>query len=180
MAGFTSMKNKSHNIKNKILALRKGFNKKNKKNMDISVFGSEPPTHPPNMDKTKKKTCCFLGFLAHLEQKNLWSFFTLQPTTATHWSHQLPPPITATNYWCTPLPTPTTAIYHGEWCSGGCLWLVASVVVGSGGCQRWWVGGVGWQWWVMAATVVLGCNSRCGHRVLLDSVPGLTHPHPPP
>ena len=24
--------------------------------------------------------------------------------------------------------------------------------------------------------MVLGCDSRCGHRVLLDSVPGLTHP----
>ena len=24
--------------------------------------------------------------------------------------------------------------------------------------------------------VVLGCDSRCGHRVLLDSVPGLTPP----
>ena len=136
---------------------------------------NHPPT--PQVWKKQKKTCCFLGFLAHLEQKIFFkSFFTLQPTTATHWSHQLPPPITTTNYWCTPLPTPTTATHHGEWCSGRCLWLVASVVVGSGGCQRWWVGGVGWQWWVMVATVVLGCNSRCGHRVLLDSVSGLTHP----
>ena len=72
------------------------------------------------------------------------------------------------------------ATHHGEWCCCGCLWLVASVVVGSGGCQRWWIGGVGWQWWVMVATVVLGCDSRCRHRVLLDSVPGLTHPTPPP
>ena len=26
---------------------------------------------------------------------------------------------------------------------------------------------------VLVATVVLGCDSRCGHRVLLDSVSGL-------
>ena len=32
---------------------------------------------------------------------------------------------------------------------------------------------------VLVATVVLGCDSRCGHRVLLDSVPGLIHPTPP-
>ena len=52
------------------------------------------------------------------------------------------------------------------------------------------VGGIsgGWLWWVVAvgvradglvvlvATVVLGCNSRCWHKVLLDSVPSLTHP----
>ena len=54
------------------------------------------------------------------------------------------------------------------------------MVLGSGGCQRWWVCGVGWQGWVMVATVVLGCDSRCGHRVLLYSVPGLTQPPPPP
>ena len=52
------------------------FNKKNKKNMDLSIFGSDPPTHPPNMDKNKKRHC-FLGFLAHLEQKFFFTFFTI-------------------------------------------------------------------------------------------------------
>ena len=48
-----------------------------------------------------------------------------------------------------------------------------SVVVGSSGCQ-WLLAAVGvsggWQQWVVVY------NSRCGHRVLLDSVPGLTPP----
>ena len=52
-----------------IIQIREGL-KKTKKNMDISIFGSDPPTHPPNMDKNKKRHC-FLGFLAHLEQKKI-------------------------------------------------------------------------------------------------------------
>ena len=36
--------------------------------MDISIFGSEAPT--PQIWKKQKKICCFLGFLAHLEQNN--------------------------------------------------------------------------------------------------------------
>ena len=54
----------------KIKSLREGFNKKTKQNMDISIFGSDPPAHPPNMDKTKKDML-FFGFLAHLEQKKI-------------------------------------------------------------------------------------------------------------
>ena len=38
----------------RLIKIREGFNKK--KNMDISIFGSDPPpTHPPNMDKNKKE-----------------------------------------------------------------------------------------------------------------------------
>ena len=29
---------------------------------------------------------------------------------------------------------------------------------------------------VMGVAVVGGCDSRCRHRVLIESVPGLTHP----
>ena len=36
----------------------------------------------------------------------------------------------------------------------------------------------GWQCWVFMATIVLGNDSRWGHRVQLDSVPGLTNPPP--
>ena len=42
--------------------LREGFNKKTKKNMDISIFGSDPPIHPLNMDKTKKRHVVFWAF----------------------------------------------------------------------------------------------------------------------
>ena len=28
--------------------------------MDISIFGSDPPTHPPNMDKNKKRHVVFV------------------------------------------------------------------------------------------------------------------------
>ena len=61
------------------------------KNMDLSILWSEPPTHP-NMENNKK-TCCFFGFLAHLE-KNLKSFFTLPPTIAINCCHSSPPPTT--------------------------------------------------------------------------------------
>ena len=41
------------------------------------------------------------------------------------------------------------------------------------------VGSSGWCWLaVMGVAVVGGYNSRCRHRVLLESVPGLTHPPP--
>ena len=102
------------------------------KNVDLSTFASETPTHPPNVEK-QKKTCCFLGILAHMEQKKIWSFCTLKPTTATHWSHQLPPLITTTNYWRTPLPST----------------MVSSTVADAGG---------GWhQWWL----AVVGGSSQC-------------------
>ena len=39
-----------------------------------------------------------------------------------------------------------------------------------------WLVGVrgGWLWWVVLVAVVVGCDSRCGHRVLLDSVADLS------
>ena len=50
-----------------------------KKNMDISIFGSDPPIHPQNMDKNKKAHCVF-GFLAHLEPKTFGSFSPSHPS----------------------------------------------------------------------------------------------------
>ena len=35
---------------------------KRKKNVDLSIFGSDPPTHPPNMDKNKKDMLFFWAF----------------------------------------------------------------------------------------------------------------------
>ena len=52
------------------------------------------PTHPPpKCGKKQKKTCCFLGFLAHLEQKKIFEVFSpcnppLPPTGAINWRHQ--------------------------------------------------------------------------------------------
>ena len=63
------------------------------------------------------------------------------------------------------LPLPPTMV--GD-CSGGCWCLVASMVGGSSGCPKSAVvGSVGWQWWVLVAAVVVGCDNRCRHRVLL-------------
>ena len=49
----------------------------------------------------------------------------------------------------------------------------------TGGLLQWVseVGSSEWCWLaVMGVTVVGGCDSRCRHRVLLESVPGLTQP----
>ena len=41
------------------------------------------------------------------------------------------------------------------------------------------VGNSEWCWLaVMGVAVVGGCDSSCRHRVLLESMPGLTHPPP--
>ena len=49
------------------------------------------PTHPPNVEKKQKKTCCFGYFLAHLEPKKILMFLPchqLEPSTAvTHHRH---------------------------------------------------------------------------------------------
>ena len=49
-----------------------------------------------------------------------------------------------------------------------------SEVIGSSG----WLGGVGWQLWVLVAAVAVGWGSRCVYMVLLDTVPGLTYSPP--
>ena len=45
--------------------------------MDMSIFGSDPPTHPPNMDKTKKNML-FLGLFSSFGTKNFLKFFHLE------------------------------------------------------------------------------------------------------
>ena len=117
-----------------------------------------------------KKNMLFLGLFSLFGSKKFLKFFHL---ATHHWSHQLLPLIITTNYWRAPLPPPTmvsgaVADAGGRWHQ---WWL--AVVGDSSGCQRWWVGGVGWQRWVLMATVVLGWDIRCGHRVLLDSMSGL-------
>ena len=42
--------------------LGEGSIKKTKKNMDISIFGSEPPTHPQIWKKQKKDMLFFWAF----------------------------------------------------------------------------------------------------------------------
>ena len=120
------------------------------------------PTHPPpKCGKNKNKILFFGIFSSFGTKKNFWSFFTLPLTTATHLSYQLPPPIPATNYWCTPLLTPT---------------MLSDAVVDACGCwYQWWlalagvrggglvvlVGSDGWWWqlwcWVAIADVGIGC-----------------------
>ena len=57
-------------------------------------------THPPpKCGKNKKKTCCFLGFVAHLEQKKISEVFSpchppLPPTGAINLRYPSPPPTT--------------------------------------------------------------------------------------
>ena len=68
---------KSYSCSNSLIEEGKGSIKKKQKNMDISIFGSNPPTPPPNMDKTNKNIL-FLGFLAHLEQKKILKIFHLE------------------------------------------------------------------------------------------------------
>ena len=46
--------------------LREGFKKIKKK---LKEFSIKDLTHPPLIEKNNKKTCCFLGFLAHFDQK---------------------------------------------------------------------------------------------------------------
>ena len=53
----------------------KGRVKKNKKKLDISIFGSEPPKQPQIWIKAKKDML-FLGFLAHLGPKKIFKFFS--------------------------------------------------------------------------------------------------------
>ena len=54
--------------------LREWFNRKNKQNMDVSIFGSEPPTHPPNMDRTKKDML-FFGLFSSFGTKKFFKKF---------------------------------------------------------------------------------------------------------
>ena len=77
-----------------IIQIREGL-KKTKKNMDISIFGSDPPTHPPNMDKNKKKTL-FFGLFSSFGTKKILNFF-----------HQ-------TTHHCLPQ-DPSTAATHHRW-----------------------------------------------------------------
>ena len=113
------------------------------------------PTHPPYLDKNKKKDMMFFGLFSLFRTKCFFEIFHL----ATHSSHQLLPSITTTNYWNTSLLSPTK-VSGAVADAGGVLhqWWLA-VVGGSSGCQRWWVDGVGWQWWVWVATVVVGCDN---------------------
>ena len=46
-----------------------------KKSVENSTLASKPPTHPPSVEKNKKNVV-FLGFLAHLEQKNFFEVFS--------------------------------------------------------------------------------------------------------
>ena len=143
----------------------------------------------------------FFGLFRSFGIKNFFENFS--PCTP-------PPSTAATNYWRTPLlpffftlqptiincchPSPSSTTdaphcCHQPWTMVSCAvadagdrwhqWWLA-LVGGCSGYQRWRVGGVGWQWRLLVATVVLGCNSRYGHRVLLDSESGLSHPTPPP
>ena len=57
----------------------KGRVKKNKKKLcKITHLLLTHPPHPQLCKKKQKKTCCFLGFLAHFEQKKFWKFFHLE------------------------------------------------------------------------------------------------------
>ena len=93
-------------------------------------------THPPpKCGKNKKKTSCFLGFLAHLEQKFFWSFSPLPPSTTT----------TTLELWMELV---------GGVSAGWLRWVVAVdglAVMGVGGSR----GGGGW-WWVAVAGVGIG------------------------
>ena len=91
--------------------LREGFRKKN---MDKSIFGSDPPIHPPNMDETK----------------NFKNFFSL--------SHPLDPSFAATHHCHQPLVYPKAATHHGGWLQ---RWML--VVGGISGGLLWWVVAVG-------------------------------------
>ena len=133
--------------------LREGFNKKTKKYGYIHIWVW--PTHPPNMDKTKKDML-FFGLLAHLEQKFL-IFIHLATHHCHPLDHQLLPP-----HPHQPLMYPTAATHNGGWLQ----WWMALVVGGSSGCYRLAVeDGVGgsdvcwWQqwWWVAIADVGIGC-----------------------
>ena len=64
------MKHLSYKL-DEFMWLREGL-KKNTKNMDISIFGFEPPTHPPIMDKTKKDML-ILGTRSKKNSK-IWGF----------------------------------------------------------------------------------------------------------
>ena len=74
----------------------------------------------------------FLGFLAHLEQKIFFIYFSL--------SHPLDPSFAATHHCHQPLMYPTAATHHGGWLqwwmlvvngiSVGLLWWVLAVGVG--------------------------------------------------
>ena len=116
------------------------------------------------MEKYKKTFYC-LVYLAHLEQKKFLKFFHL----AIHRCHPLKPSTAATHR----ITATTAASHHGGW--GQCQWWMLVVVGGSSRCQRWLavVGGVGWQGWELVAAVVMGCDRRCEHRVLLDLVPSV-------
>ena len=144
-------------------------------NQSICFFNSsllrEGFTNPPLMD-FKKNHVCFLGFLAHLEQKIFLNFFHL----ATHHRHPLDPSFPPTTYapHCRHPPWWVVAVVDagGGWHQ---WWFV--VVGGSSGCQRLAVvSGVGWQWWVLQwwgvaiADAGIGCYlNQC-----------LVWPNPPP
>ena len=71
-------------FKSKSRGFRKGLREGLKKSVENSTFASEPPTQPPNVERNKKKTCCYWGFLAHLEQQFFFEVFA-------PWNPPLPP-----------------------------------------------------------------------------------------
>ena len=55
-----------------------------RKGIKLIEFSIEDLTHPPLIERNNKKTCCFLGFLAHFDKKNFLKFSPAPPTTARH------------------------------------------------------------------------------------------------
>ena len=104
----------------------------------------------------------FLGAFYLIWNTKNWSFFTLPPTTSTNRSHQLPPPITATNHWCTHChhpPMPTIIVGGWSW------WWVASVVVGCGECLKWILKACFFKIWILTLfwKLKISNNSDCNH-----------------
>ena len=54
----------------KIKSLREGFNKKTKQNMDMSIFGSDPPT--PQIWIKQKKDMLFFGLFSSFGSKKIF------------------------------------------------------------------------------------------------------------
>ena len=98
------------------------FHKIKKRFIEFPLQGTDPPTHQPLIEKNNKKTSCFLGILAHLDNY----YKPLPPTSiGTDWSHQ---PLK------TPFPpsTNTTHCCHPPW--WWWQWRMAFL----GGCGWWW------------------------------------------
>ena len=124
--------------------------------------------------------CRYLKFKIN-NKKNIWFRGGFNKKTKKKYGATHPPPNMdktkdrSKDHCHQPLMYPTG-------CSGGCWWWVASVVGGISGGLLQWVSEVGSSEWcllaVMGVAVVGGCDSRCRHRVLLESLPGLTHPAP--